>query len=327
MKAIVQYRYGAADVLQVKELDKPTPNKNQILVKIIASSVTAADVMMRQGSPKFGRLFIGLLRPKSPGLGTGFSGTIESVGNDVSRFNVGDDVFGEVLFGAGTNAEYVCVEQNELVFAKPNNISHSQAASLGDGALTSMNFLSKVANVGVGDSVLINGASGSLGTAAVQIAACRGAHVTAMCSAANTALVRSLGADQVLDYRSDSLPSELEQYDVIYDTVGKLSYQEYKPFLTQSGVFVSPVLSLKLLADVLVSSLIGCKKAKFSATGMLRVTELRSLYENVKQMVVQGHLSQVMDREFDLVRIADAHRYVETGRKKGNLALLNGAAS
>lgn len=322
MKAIICSKYGSADVLQLHEVDKPTPKDDEVLVRIQASSATAADVMMRKGAPVYGRLFLGLFKPKVSTPGTGFSGTVESIGNDVNTFKVGDDVFGEVLLGAGTNAEYVCVAQHELLFAKPDNISHSKAASLGDGAVTSMNFLHNLAKVTSGQRVLINGASGSLGMAAIQIAKHQGAHVTGLCSAANVALVKSLGADVVIDYTKESMEGELEHYDVIYDTVGKLSFSPYKEFLNEEGVFVSPVLSLKFLGHVLLTSLMGGKKAMFSATGLLPVNEARKLFEGVRSMVSEGSLLQVLDREFSLDQISDAHRYIETGRKKGNLALV-----
>ena len=322
MKAIICSKYGSADVLQLHEVDMPTPKDDQVLVKIRASSATAADVMMRQGNPAYGRLFLGLFKPKVSTPGTGYSGTVESIGNNVNSFQVGDDVFGEVLLGAGTNAEYVCVSQHELLFAKPDNISHSKAASLGDGAVTSMNFLHNLAKVTSGQKVLINGASGSLGTSAVQIAKHCGAHVTGLCSATNIALVKSLGADTVIDYTKESMMAELEHYDVIYDTVGKLSFSSYKAFLSDSGVFVSPVLSIGLLTHVLLTSLVGGKKAMFSATGLLPTNEARKLFERVKEMILEGSLLQVLDREFSLDQISDAHRYIETGRKKGNLALI-----
>jgi NADPH:quinone reductase-like Zn-dependent oxidoreductase len=322
MKAIICSKYGSADVLQLHEVDMPTPKDDQVLVKIRASSATAADVMMRQGNPAYGRLFLGLFKPKVSTPGTGYSGTVESIGNDVNSFQVGDDVFGEVLLGAGTNAEYVCVSQHELLFAKPDNISHSKAASLGDGAVTSMNFLHNLAKVTSGQKVLINGASGSLGTSAVQIAKHCGAHVTGLCSATNIALVKSLGADTVIDYTKESMMAELEHYDVIYDTVGKLSFSSYKAFLSDSGVFVSPVLSIGLLTHVLFTSLVSGKKAMFSATGLLPTNEARKLFERVKKMISEGSLLQVLDREFSLDQISDAHRYIETGRKKGNLALI-----
>jgi NADPH:quinone reductase-like Zn-dependent oxidoreductase len=225
-------------------------------------------------------------------------------------------------FGAGTNAEYVCVSQHAILFIKPNNISHSKAASLGDGAVTSMNFLDNLAKISSGQKVLINGASGSLGTAAVQIAKHRGAHVTGLCSAMNIALVESLGADAVIDYTKESMMAELEEYDVIYDTVGKLSFSLYKKFLTESGSFISPVLSLKLLFYVLLTSLTSTKKAIFSATGLLPASETRKLFERVRGMILEGSLSPILDREFSLEQISDAHRYIETGRKRGNIALI-----
>ena len=321
MKAVVCNKYGSPEVLKVQETEKPIPKNNEVLVKVHAASVTAADIMMRKGSPIFGRLFIGLFRPKIKTPGTGFAGVIESVGCDVACFNLGDRVFGEVLFSSGTNAEYVCVNETQLIFKIPKGMSYAQAAPVCDGALTSLNFLQNLANIITGQTILINGASGSLGTAAIQLAKNSGARVTGICSTANVALMRSLGADHVIDYTQEDFSNNGQKYDVIYDTVGKLSYLKCKGSLVDSGIFISPVLSLSLLLQVIWTAAFNQKKVKFSATGVLPVPVLRDLLSKLIDYFEKDKLRSVMDKTFTLSEIADAHAYVETGRKIGNITL------
>lgn len=321
MKAVICSKYGSPNVLKVQEVEKPIPKKDEVLVKVHAASVTAADVMMRKGMPRYGRLFIGLFRPKNAIPGTGFAGKVEAVGNDVTDFEPGKHVFGEVLFSPGTNAEYVCVPESGLLFAKPDSVTCAEAAPVCDGALTSMNFLRNVAKLKRGQRILINGASGSLGTSAVQLAKYFGAHVTGVCSGRNLELVSSLGADKVIDYTQEAFKQNGEKYDVIYDTVGKLSYSQCKGSLTSNGVFVSPVLSLPLLLNVLWTSVFTHRKAKFSATGIMPIPELRELLGEVKRIIEEGKLLSVLDRSFGLEQISEAHSYVENGHKIGNVTL------
>ena len=321
MKAVVCNEYGSPEVLKIQELEKPNPKYNEVLVKVHAASVTAADVMMRKGTPRYGRLFIGILRPKIKTPGTGFAGVVEQIGGDVTSFKLGDRVFGEVLFSSGTNAEYVCVNENELIFAIPQGMSFGEAAPVCDGALTSLNFLQNLAGLKPGQTILINGASGSLGTAAIQLAKSMGAHVTGVCGTANGELVRSLGADAVIDYKKEDFTKNGRHYDVIYDTVGKLSYSQCKRSLTKNGLFVSPVLSFPLLIQVLWTSAFSRKKAKFSATGVMPKTALRDMLSKLVGFIENGELRTVMDRCFSLPEITEAHEYVETGHKVGNVTL------
>jgi NADPH:quinone reductase-like Zn-dependent oxidoreductase len=224
MKAIVQIKYGGPEVLGIQDVEKPSPNGNEVLIKIHAAGVTAADSMMRAGKPKYGRLFLGLRGPKHKTPGTGFSGVVEAVGPEVTRFAEGDELFGEIVFGSGTYAEYVAVPEDGVIAKKPTHYSFDEAAAVSDGPLTSINFLKDVTSVVPGQRVLINGASGSLGSAAVQLAKHFGAHVTGVCSTANIELVKSLGADEVIDYTQQDFTRSSEQWDVIYDTVGKSSF-------------------------------------------------------------------------------------------------------
>ena len=224
MKAMVSTRYGGPEILQLQQVDKPIPKGNEVLVKIKSSSITTAETMMRTGYPIIGRLFIGLLKPKNPISGTGFSGIIKKVGSKVNRFKVGDKVFGESLNTFGTYAEYICIEENGIIEKLPENISYEEAAVIGDGPITSLNFLRNLGEIKEHHNILIIGASGSLGTAAVQIAKNAGAKVTGVCSTKNIQLVESLGADKVIDYNNEDFSSIGKTYDIIYDTIGVSSF-------------------------------------------------------------------------------------------------------
>ena len=321
MKAIVSVGYGTPDVLKLKEVEKPIPAQNEVLIRVHAASVTAADTMMRKGSPYIGRLFLGLRKPKISTPGTGFAGKVEAIGKDVELYKVGDAVFGEVIFAPGTHAEFVCVPEDGILAIKPANMTFEEAAPVCDGALTSLNFLKDVAKIKSGQRVLINGASGSLGTAAIQLAKHFGAEVTGVCSTVNLDLVRSLEADKVIDYTKEDFTKTGQTYDTIYDTVGKSSFSRCKTALSKTGAYVSPVLGLTLLLQVLRTSLIGNKKAKFAATGLRPVPELRILLSELKVLIEDGRIRSVIDRSYALEEIAAAHRYVDKGHKKGNVVI------
>lgn len=322
MKAIICDQYGSPNVLKISEVKKPKPKNNEILIKIDASSITTADTMMRSGKPFYGRLFIGLMRPKYSITGTGFSGEVEAIGSEVSLFKVGDLVFGESILGSGTNAGYVCIPELGVVERKPDNLSHDEAAPLCDGALTSLNFLKLVGDIERGQKVLINGASGSLGTAAIQIAKYYGGEVTAVCSAKNEGLVKSLGADYVIDYKKTKFTEAVKQYDIIYDTIGNQSFCCCKRVLLPEGVYLSPVLSLPLLLQMLYSSLFGKKKAKFSATGILPVKQLSFLLAELVSIISEGKLKPVISRRYGMHQIKEAHSYIDTGHKQANIVLV-----
>ena len=321
MQASVSFKYGSADVIQIKEVEKPVPQDNQVLIKTCATSVTAADGMIRKGSPYFGRLFLGLFKPKHSISGTGFSGIVEAVGPGVTQFEIGDQVYGETGTAFGAHAEFVCVPEDGVMIKKPENISHEEAAPLCDGALTSMNFLKNLGQIKPGQEVLINGASGGLGTSAIQLAKYFGAKVTAVCSGPNQKLVSSLGADYVIDYTQEDFTKTGKTYDIIYETVGKRSFSDCKSALGPNGVYISPVLGLSLLFQMLWTSQVGAKKALFSATGLLPSAELNMLLKELNPIIEGGHLKTVIDRRYSLGDIADAHRYVDTGHKKGNLVV------
>lgn len=322
MLASVTTKYGSAEVLVVTQVDKPSPQPKEIVVKVAASSVTAADIMMRRGSPWYGRLFLGLLKPKNRISGTGFAGEVSEVGALVENFKIGDRVFGETVFGHGSNAEYTCVPSDGIIMKIPESISFEEAATVCDGPLTSMNFLTRLVNLRPGQRVLINGASGSLGTAAVQLAKTRKLHVTAVCSASNAQMVRSLGADEVIDYNTFDFKKSGSKWDVIYDTVGKSSFAKCRSVLTSNGAYLSPILGGTVWA-MLWTKLFGTQKAYFSATGVLPKPVLKGLLAEVQEHIIQGDLKMMIDRDYPLDQVVDAHRYVETGHKKGNVVLIH----
>ena len=322
MKAIVITKYGAPDVLKLKEITKPQPRENEILIKVRAASVTSADTMMREGSPWYGRLFMGLTKPKYPIAGTGFSGIIEAIGANVIHFQVGDEVFGESVFGQGSNAEYLCMPEDGLVILKPKILSFEKAATICDGPLTSWNFINELGKVKSGQKVLINGASGSLGTAAVQLAKYNGAEVTGVCSSSNLEMIKSLGADYVIDYTKINFTKTGNFYDIVFDTVGKSSFYECRPILGNGGAYLSPVLSFPLLFQMLWTTMFGSKKkAKFSATGLLPVPKLRAMLATLTGILEDNLLKVVIDQRYSLAEVPEAHRYVDTGRKKGNVVI------
>ncbi len=321
MRAAICTGYGAPDVLQLTEVETPIPGDNEVLVKVYAASVTTADCMMRRGTPFYARLFIGLRRPRHPIPGTGFAGVIEAVGQQVSRFRKGDSVFGETGMAFSANAEYVCVPEAGVLETLPADMTYEEAAPVCDGALTSWNFLKDVEPVQPGHSVLINGAPGSLGTAAVQIAKHFGATVTGVCSTANLDMVTALGADTVIDYTAEDFTRARQTYDIIFDTVGKSSFSRCQNALKENGVYLSPVLKLPLLLQMIRTASVGTRKAKFSATGLRPAPELQALLQEVKGLIEAGKLTSVLDRRYPLEQIAEAHRYVEKGHKKGNVVI------
>jgi len=321
MKAIVQTKYGSPDVLQLREVKKPIPSRNEVLVKVLAASASTAEGMMRTGTPYIGRLFTGLLKPKNLIPGTGFAGEIETIGIDVTQFKIGDQIFGESISTFGTNAEYLSIAEDSLLIEKPKNMSYEEAATVCDGTLTSMNFLKSIAHIKKGQRVLINGASGSLGTAAIQLAKHFGAEVTAVSSTTNLELVRSLGADNVIDYTKEDFTAGQNRYDIIYDTVGKSSFSKTKNSLTENGIYLSPVFGISHLLQMLWTSVFTKKKAMFSATGALPVSELKTFLVELNELIKKEKIISVIDRKYSLEQTASAHAYVDKGHKKGNVVI------
>lgn len=317
MRAIQQMAYGNPEVLQLIETKIPTAGKGEILVRVEAAAATAADSILRKGKPYFSRLFIGLRRPKQSITGTGFAGVVEATGEGVKGFQLGDKVFGETLFAFGAHAEYLVVSEEGVVMPMPEGMSFAEAAVYCDGHLTSLNFLQEVAQTKTGEQVLINGAAGSLGSSAIQLAKWMGAEVTAVCSTRNVGLVKGLGADHVIDYTREDFTQRHGSFDVIYDAVGKSSYRDCRKALRSNGRFVTPVFSFALLPDLFLNA----SRVRFAATGMKKVDELRDLLQQLVQIFSEGKLQTVIDRQFPLEKLPEAHRLIDAGHKRGNVVL------
>lgn len=323
MKAAVFEQYGSPEEIHVQEWQSPAPADHEVLIKVAASSVTMADTMMRRGDPYIARLATGIPHPKHKVLGTGFAGEVVEVGSLVSEFNAGDRVFGETGLGFSANADLACVSHEGVILHLPDFLTFEEAAPLGDGALTAFNFLRSVTELKAGQNVLINGASGSIGSAAVQIAKYIGARVTAVCSKKNHGLVLSLGADEVVDYGTQDFTENLDCYDVVFDTVGKRSFSECKKALKKHGEYISPVLTFPLLFNMVSTKCFGNKKAKFSATGLKSPDELKVYMREILNLMEAGKLKTVLDKQYELNRIADAHEYVERGHKVGSVVVVH----
>ena len=317
MKAIVYRKYGSPDVVELQEVAKPVPTAHEILIHVHAAAVTPADIAFRKGEPFMARFFSGLIRPKTiPGFE--LAGDIEAVGKDVKLFQKGDHVFGSAGTGSGAHAEYTCLGEEGVVTRKPTTLTYEEAVAVCDGALTALVFLRDKAHIQRGQKVLINGASGAVGAAAVQLARYFGADVTGVCSTTNGAMVKSLGAATVIDYTTEDFTKNGETYDIIFDAVGRSSFSRCKGSLTHTGVYLATVPTLALMLQTVWTSKIGSKKAIFAATG------LQQRKENLiflRELVEARKLQSVIDRRYPLEHIAEAHRYVEKGHKKGSVVI------
>jgi NADPH:quinone reductase-like Zn-dependent oxidoreductase len=317
MRAIVYHKYGLSDVLELQEVAKPLPREHDILIHVHAAAVTPADIAFRKGEPFLGRLFSGLIRPKKiPGVE--FAGDIEAVGTAVTCFQKGDQVFGTAGTGFGAHAEYICVPEDGVVARKPTTLTYEEAVAVCDGALTALVFLRDKAHIQRGQKILINGASGAVGAAAVQLARYFGAEVTGVCSTTNVAMVRSLGSDTVIDYTKEDFTTNGQTYDIIFDAVGKSSFARCKGSLTPRGVYLATVPTLSILLQTVWTAKIGSKKAIFTTAGLKQRQENLNF---LSELVEARKLQAVIDRRYPLEHMAEAHRYVEKGHKKGNVVI------
>jgi NADPH:quinone reductase-like Zn-dependent oxidoreductase len=320
MRAVVYEKYGSPDVLELREVAKPTPKDNEILVKIYATTVTAADFRARSFTVPLAfwlpaRIALGFRKPKKAILGVDLAGEIESVGKDVKRFKKGDQVFAATLIGAGAYAQYRCLPEDAAIAIKPSNLTYEEAAALPIGARTALHYLRK-ANLQLGQKVLVYGASGSVGTYAVQLAKHFGAEVTGVCSTANLELVKSLGADQVIDYTVENFSDQGETYDVIFEAVDKSSFSACMRALKKNGIYlnvVTPLPNLRMLWTKMTTN----KKLMLGEN----VPEKAEYLTFLKELVEAGKLKPVIDRSYPLEQIVEAHKYVDKGHKKGNVVI------
>jgi len=314
MKAIVYTKFGPPEVLQLQEVEKPTPKANEVLIKIVATTVVKEDPDWRASLG-----FNGILKPRHPILGQELAGEVEATGRDVTRFSPGDQVFGMDSFGA--YAEYKCMPENGALAIKPVNLSYEEAASVPNGALTALPFLRDKGKIQSGQTVLIYGASGSVGSAAVQLAKYYGAKVTAVCSTMNLEWVKSLGADQVIDYTQENFTENGKTYDIIFDTIGKRSFSECKGSLRDEGIYLTTVPTPAIMLQALWTAKSGGKKVKFTAAGLRPASEKIKDLIFLTELIEAGKIQPVIDRVYPLEQMAEAHRYVEQGHKKGNVVI------
>lgn len=316
MRAAIYTEYGSPEVLQIEELEKPMPQDNEILVKIHATTVSATDSIFRSGIKFSARLFWGLMKPKSGILGSVLAGEVESVGQDVTLFKPGDEIFGTADISFGAHAEYKTLAEDGILAIKPSDMTYEEAVVIAEG-LTSLYFIRELANTSSGQKVLINGASGAIGTFAVQLAKHFGAEVTGVSSTANLELVKSLGADHVIDYTREDFTENHDSYDIIFDTVGKSSFSRSKGALTQDGLF----LTIDMTFDIFWHMLWTKFSRKKAILGLAGLNQEKEQLMFLKELVESGKLKPVTDRSYPLSDIAEAHRYVDTGRKKGNVVI------
>ena len=323
MEAIIYTQYGPPNVLRLADLEKPTPKDNEVLIKVRAATVTTGDVNMRGFTfvpPGFGflpRLMFGIRKPKQAVLGTEIAGEVESVGKNVTRFKKGDAVYGIDSTALGAYAEYACRPEKSALVLKPDNLGFDEAASLPFGAGTALYFLRNLAKVQSGQKVLVNGASGGVGVYAVQLAKYYGAEVSGVCSAQNLELVQSLGADQVIDYTRQDFTQNVEAYDVILDTVaGKNDFARCKKALKPQGIYLAVAGGLREMLAMLRASVRGGKKVM---AGTPAENQEDLLF--IKELVEAGKLKPMIDRRYPLAQTAEAHRYVDTGRKRGSVVI------
>lgn len=328
MKAAIYTEYGSPQVLHIAEAPKPEAKENEILVRIHAVNINYGDLIARNfaniGAKEFNmpsllyypaRMEFGWNKPKHNVLGSEFAGIVEAIGKDVTRFKVGDEVFGYRGMAMGANAEYIAVAENTMISQKPKNMSFEEAATLPYGGLTAISLLRK-ANIQQGQKVLINGASGSIGAAALQLAKHYGTEVTAVCGTKRMAMMQALGADKVIDYSKDDFTQGKERYDLVFDVLGRSSFDKVKRVLNPHGIYLMASFKSKAVLQMLITSKLGDKKVICALS-----SENRQDLETLKEMAEAGTLKAYVDRCYPLAEIAQAHNYLESGQRQGNVVL------
>jgi NADPH:quinone reductase-like Zn-dependent oxidoreductase len=324
MKAIVYRKYGPPDVLRLKDVAKPVPRDDEVLIKVYATTVNRTDCATIRAKPFFARLFTGMFRPKKQIPGTEFAGNIEAVGKNVKSLKVGDRVFGFDDQGSRSHAQYLTISEDKGLTTIPRNTTYEQAAANTEGAHYAYNCIKKV-NIKSGQRALVNGATGAIGSAAVQILRYFNVYVTAVCSTKNIELVKSLGADKVIDYTKEDFTKDEERYVFVFDAVGKSSFLKCKPLLQSGGIYISSDLGymaqnvfLALITPIM-KPVIGNKKTVSPIP-----TDTRGSILFVRKLIEEGKFKAVIDRKYPLEQIIEAYRYVEKGQKTGNVVITVG---
>jgi len=317
MKAAVYTHYGPPEMVHLSEVEKPVANDNEVLIKVSASTVNRTDCGFRSANYFIVRFWSGLIRPKNPVLGCEFAGVIEAIGKNVTLFKPGDKVFGYNDRKFGGHAEYMTMAEDDSLTTMPENISFNEAAAITEGAHYALCDI-RAAKIGAGQQVLINGATGAIGSAAVQLVKHLGAGVTAVCDTKNTGLVQSLGADVVIDYLKEDFTTLNTRFDVVFDAVGKSSFRKCLPLLKKGGIYMSTELGYMAQNPflALITPLFGGKKLLFPMPSISKKD-----VEFLKELVAKGRFRPVIDRSYPLEQIIEAHRYVETGMKTGNVVI------
>lgn len=321
MQAITSRAYGAPEVVHLEEVATPLPKSSEVLIRNYATVVSGAESTARSGADPFARLYFGLTRPRFPVLGTSFAGEIQAIGDAVTKYQAGDQVMGSTGPALGAHAEYVTTSEDGIIARKPGILSPTDAVAILDGALTALPFLRDAAGLKAGQSIVINGASGAVGTAAVQLAKHFGAVVTAVCSTANLELVKSLGADQVIDYTADDFTENGQEYDVVFDAVGKSSYTRSRKILKPGGIYLTTVPTVPILIWTLLTPLFGKTRAGIVFTGLRKPPAMARDVQFMGDLAASGHYVPVIDKTYGLNEAASAHAHVESGRKKGSVII------
>jgi len=320
MKAIVCTEYGSPDVLQLKEVEKPTPNDNEVLIKVFATTVNRTDTHMLRAEPFFARLVTGMFRPKKEILGTEFAGEIEAIGKGVTRFAVGDRVFGFEDDEFGTHAQYMTIAADKALETIPEGCTYEQAAASTEGTYYGYNLIKKI-GLGPGDDVFVNGATGTIGSAVVQLLKYQDATISTTCRTKDLEMVRSLGAKRVIDYTKEDFTKDDGEYRAVIDAVGKSTFGKCKGLLGPGGVYISTDLGPwgQNAFLPLVTSLVGSKKVLSPIP-----TDLKGCVRLVRKLIEEGRFKALIDKTYPLEKIADAYRYVELGQKTGNVVITVG---
>jgi NADPH:quinone reductase-like Zn-dependent oxidoreductase len=323
MKAAVHARYGPPEVVRVSDVEKPTAKDGELLVRVHATTVNRTDVGLRSGKPFFSRFLTGLVRPRATIMGNEFAGQVEAIGSGVASFEVGDRVFGFSGFSGpfGAHAEYVTIPESGPVAAIPADLPFEEAAPSTEGSHYALSNIRK-AKIGGGQDVLVYGATGAIGSAAVQLLRSVGASVTAVCATANVELVRDLGAGRVIDYTAQDFTKDDREYDVVFDAVGKSSFGRCRRLLKPGGIYLSTEGGLLYVILVLLTPLFGGKKVMFAFPKLDQAT-----VRHFKELIESGQFKPLIDRKYRLDQIVEAYRYVETGQKIGNVVISVGPSN